>query len=63
MIDKIRAGVPAGELTLRDMDGFADQPIACGWAIPRYGNRCDQNDVVVAVASAKKWVNTTLFKS
>jgi hypothetical protein len=28
VIDKIRADIPAGELTLQDMDSFNDQPIA-----------------------------------
>ena len=32
MIEKIRADIPAGELTLQDMDSFNDQPIARGVA-------------------------------
>jgi hypothetical protein len=28
--EKIRADIPAGELTLRDMESFNDQPIARG---------------------------------
>jgi hypothetical protein len=30
VIEKIRADIPAGELTLQDMDSFNDQPIARG---------------------------------
>ena len=30
VIEKIRADIPAGELTLEDMDRFNDQPIARG---------------------------------
>jgi hypothetical protein len=30
VIEKIRADIPAGELTLQDMDTFNDQPIARG---------------------------------
>jgi hypothetical protein len=30
IIEKIRADIPAGELTLQDMDSFNDQPIARG---------------------------------
>ena len=30
VIEKIRADVPAGELTLQDMETFNDQPIASG---------------------------------
>jgi hypothetical protein len=30
IIEKIRADIPAGELTLRDMESFNDQPIARG---------------------------------
>jgi hypothetical protein len=32
MIEKIRADIPAGELTLQDMESFNDQPIARGVA-------------------------------
>ena len=53
VIEKIRADIPAGELTLQDMDSFNDQPIARGlgdtaidaiktmsplqWRAPRHG--------------------------
>jgi hypothetical protein len=53
VIEKIRADVPAGELTLQDMESFNDQPIARGmgdtatdaiktmsplqWRAPRHG--------------------------
>jgi len=30
VIEKIRADIPAGELTLQDVDSFNDQPIARG---------------------------------
>jgi hypothetical protein len=30
VIEKIRADIPAGELTLQDMESFNDQPIARG---------------------------------
>src|SRR5712675_1769474 len=30
VIEKIRADIPAGELTLKDMESFNDQPIARG---------------------------------
>jgi hypothetical protein len=30
VIEKIRADIPAGELTLQDMESFADQPIGHG---------------------------------
>jgi hypothetical protein len=30
VIEKIRADIPAGELTLENMDSFSDQPIARG---------------------------------
>jgi hypothetical protein len=30
VIEKIRADIPAGELTLQDMESFHDQPIARG---------------------------------
>jgi hypothetical protein len=30
VIEKIRADIPAGELTLQNMESFADQPIARG---------------------------------
>ena len=32
VIEKIRADIPAGELTLQDMESFNDQPIARGVA-------------------------------
>jgi hypothetical protein len=31
VIEKIRADIPAGSLTLQNIDGFADQPIARGF--------------------------------
>jgi hypothetical protein len=53
VIEKIRADIPAGELTLQDMETFSDQPIARGlgdtaidaiktmsplqWRAPRHG--------------------------
>ena len=53
IIEKIRADIPAGELTLQDMESFNDQPIARGlgdtatdaiktmsplqWRAPRHG--------------------------
>ena len=53
VIEKIRADIPAGELSLQDMDSFNDQPIARGlgdrvndaiktmsplqWRAPRHG--------------------------
>jgi hypothetical protein len=30
VIERIRADIPAGELTLQDMESFNDQPIARG---------------------------------
>jgi hypothetical protein len=30
VIEKIRADIPAGELTMQDVDSFNDQPIARG---------------------------------
>ena len=32
VVEKIRADIPAGELTSQDMESFNDQPIARGWA-------------------------------
>jgi hypothetical protein len=35
VIEKIRADIPAGELTLQNMESFNDQPIRAGWVIRR----------------------------
>jgi hypothetical protein len=55
-IEKIRADIPAGELTLQNIESFNDQPIARG-----VGDRRDQNHVAFAMASADKWVRASLF--
>jgi hypothetical protein len=56
VIEKIRADIPAGELTLEDMESFNDQPIARG-----VGDTA--TDVALAVASAKKSVTMNLFNA
>jgi hypothetical protein len=59
VVEKIRADIPAGELTLENMEGFQRSADCAGGG--RYGNRCDQNHVALAMESAEKRLRGVCF--
>ena len=58
VLEKMRADIPAGELTLQNIESFNDQPIARG--VGDTASDAIKNHVALAMAGTERWVRAIL---